>query len=69
VAACTTVTDIWVVRIAEVPEPVIVSVYVPVGAVELAETVSAEVPPEVTVVGINDAVSPVGTFATEKVTL
>jgi hypothetical protein len=44
-------------------------VYVPTGAVALAETVSVEALPDVTDVGLNDVVSPDGTFAIVNATV
>jgi hypothetical protein len=69
-ADAVTVTEtcaVWGV-VAVVPVPIIVNVYVFAGAVGLAETVSVEALPDVTDVGLNDALSPAGTFAIVKAT-
>jgi hypothetical protein len=44
-------------------------VYVPVGTEEVADTVSADWLPDVTVAGLKDAVSPDGTFEALNATL
>src|SRR5437879_7454106 len=54
-----------VVCVAEVPVPVTVSVYVPAAAVPVF-TVSVELPPAVTDVGLSAAVAPLGTPVTER---
>src|SRR5437879_4066948 len=56
------------VCVAEVPVPVTVSVYVPAAAVPVF-TVSVELPPAVTDVGLSDAVAPLGTPVTERLTV
>src|SRR2546421_7619982 len=57
-----------VVCVAEVPVPVTVSVYVPAAAVPVF-TVSVELPPAVTDVGLSAAVAPLGTPVTERLTV
>jgi len=63
-----TVSVTEVVCVAEVPVPVTVSVYVPAAAVPVF-TVSVELPPAVTDVGLSDAVAPLGTPVTERLTV
>src|SRR5437879_3697675 len=63
-----TVSVTEVVCVAEVPVPVTVSVYVPTAAVPVF-TVSVELPPAVTDVGLSDAVAPLGTPVTERLTV
>lgn len=64
-----TVSDTDVVCVAFVPVPVIVIVEVPRAAVALALNVSVELPPLVTGVGLNEAVTPVGRLLVVSETL
>src|SRR5258708_6642241 len=57
-----------VVCVAEGPVPVTISVYVPAAAVPVF-TLSVELPPAVTDVGLSDAVAPLGTPVTERLTV
>jgi hypothetical protein len=54
------VSEALVAWVAEAALPVIVRVEVAAGVVALVVTVSVELPPAVTVVGLNEAVAPVG---------
>jgi hypothetical protein len=55
-----TVSANVVVRVALVPVPVTVTVYVPTGVLALVAMVSVDEPPEVIDDGLNDAVAPLG---------
>src|SRR5258708_19077718 len=54
--------------VAEVPVPVTVSEYVPGAAVPVF-TLSVELPPAVTDVGLSDALAPLGRPVTERLTV
>jgi hypothetical protein len=58
--ALVTVSVTLVVCVADGPVPVTVMVYVPAGVLALVVTVSVELPPAVTLVGLKLAVDPLG---------
>src|SRR5882762_8397135 len=66
--AALTVSVTVVMCVAEAAVPVTVSVYVPAAAVPVL-TVSVELPPAVTDVGLSEAVAPLGAPETERLTV
>ena len=65
----TRVTVVLCVGLPLVAVPVTVSVYVPAGVLVDVATVSVELPPEETVLGLSDALARLGTPATRSRTL
>ena len=55
-----TVSDTVVLCVADVPVPVTVTVLVPVGVDAAVAMVSVELPPELTLAGLKEAVAPLG---------
>jgi hypothetical protein len=63
------VTEIWYVCVVYELAPAITNVYVPAGTDALAVIVSVDCEPEVTLVGLNDALRPEGRFEAPKLTV
>src|SRR5260370_20209753 len=64
-----TVSVTGVLCVAEAPVPVTVTVYVPTAVLAPTAKVSVELPPEVTLAGLNVAVVPAGTPLADRLTL
>ena len=62
-------TEIWYVCVVYELEAAITSGYVPTGADALAVIVSVDCEPVITLVGLNDALSPDGMFEAPKLTV